>query len=66
MQTMLQDALNGGKLEMPHPNVRQDMLEAMDGAVTNPLDVKISAQEAAGTGADKVDALSDQNGVTAR
>lgn len=66
MLKMLQDALNAGKPEMPHPNVTQDMLRAMDAAVTDLLDDKISAQEAAKTGADQVNALFDQSGVKPR
>jgi multiple sugar transport system substrate-binding protein len=63
MLKMLQDALHAGKPEVPHPNVKQEMLQAMDAAVTDLLDDKISAQEAAKTGADRVNALFDQFGI---
>jgi multiple sugar transport system substrate-binding protein len=64
MITMLQDAMNGGKPEVPHPNVKLEMLQAMDAVSTDLLDDKISAQDAARTGAERVNALFDQFGVT--
>ncbi len=63
MIKLLQDAMNSGKPEVPHPNVKNEMLQAMDAATTDLLDDKISAQEAAKTGADRVNALFDQFGI---
>ena len=63
MLKMLLDGLNGGKPEVPHPNIKPEMLSAMDSATTDLLNDKISAQEAAKTGADKVNALFDQYGI---
>jgi hypothetical protein len=64
MIKMLQDAMNTGKPEVPHPNVKMEMLQAMDAVSTDLLDDKISAQDAARTGAERVNAYFDQFGVT--
>jgi multiple sugar transport system substrate-binding protein len=64
MIKMLQDAMNSGKPEVPHPNIKNEMLQAMDAVSTDLLDDKISAQDAARTGAERVNALFDQFGVT--
>ena len=66
MIKLLQDAMNTGKPEVPHPNVKPEMLPAMDDQVTAMLDGKIGAQEAAKTGADKVNAIFDQYGIKAK
>lgn len=66
MLKMLQDALNGGKPEVPHPNIKNEMLLAMDGVTTDLMDDKISAQETAKTGADKVNVIFDQYGIKAK
>jgi hypothetical protein len=63
MIKLLQDAMNTGKPEVPHPNIRNEMLLAMDEVTTELLDDKISAQDAAKSGADKVNALFDQYGI---
>lgn len=63
MIKLLQDAMNTGKPEVPHPNVKPEMLPAMDEEVTAMLDGKKGAQEAAATGADKVNAIFDQYGI---
>ncbi len=63
MIKLLQDALNTGKPEVPHPNIRNEMLQAMDEATTELMDDKVSAQDAAKSGADKVNALFDQYGI---
>jgi multiple sugar transport system substrate-binding protein len=63
MLKMLQDAMNSGKPEVPHPNIKNEMLQAMDAVTTDLLDDKISAQEAAKTGADKVNVIFDQYGI---
>ncbi|HEX2034386.1 MAG TPA: extracellular solute-binding protein [Chloroflexota bacterium] len=66
MVKLLQDAMNSGKPEVPHPNVKLEMLQAMDAVTTDLLDDKISAQEAAKSGAERVNALFEQFGVTTR
>jgi multiple sugar transport system substrate-binding protein len=63
MLKMLQDALNSGKPEVPHPNVKLEMLQAMDAEVTDLLDDKKSAQEAARSGAERVNAIFEQYGI---
>jgi multiple sugar transport system substrate-binding protein len=63
MIKLLQDAMNTGKPEVPHPNVKPEMLTAMDAVTTDLLDGKIGAAETAKTGADKVNALFDQYGI---
>jgi multiple sugar transport system substrate-binding protein len=63
MVKLLQDAMNTGKPEVPHPNVKNEMLQAMDAVTTDLLDDKISAQDAARTGQERVNALFDQFGV---
>lgn len=63
MIKMLQDAMNTGKPEVPHPNVKPEMLRAMDEEVRDLLDEKKSAQEAARSGAERVNALFDQYGI---
>jgi len=60
MIKLINDAMNAGKPLVPHPNVKIDMTRAMDAAVTDLLTEKVSAQEAAKQGADKVNALFDQ------
>jgi ABC-type glycerol-3-phosphate transport system substrate-binding protein len=63
MVKLLHDALNAGKALVPHPNIRLEMNQAMNAAVNDLLDGKVSPQEAAKTGADKVNAIFDQTGV---
>ena len=63
MIKMLQDAMNSGKPEVPHPNVKLEMLQAMDAVTKDLLDDKISAQDAARSGADQVNAIFDQYGI---
>jgi multiple sugar transport system substrate-binding protein len=63
MIKLIHDALNAGKPNVPHPNVKLEMIQAMDAAVTDLLNEKVSPQEAAKQGADKVNALFDQYGV---
>ncbi len=63
MIKLLHDALNAGKSLVPHPNIKLEMNTAMNAAVNDMLDEKISPQEAAKTGAGKVNALFDQFGV---
>jgi multiple sugar transport system substrate-binding protein len=58
MIKLIHDALNAGKPTVPHPNIK-----AMDAAVTDLLNEKVSAQEAAKQGADRVNALFDQFGI---
>lgn len=66
MIKLLQDAMNGGKPEVPHPNIKNEMLQAMDAVTTDLLDDKISAQEAAKTGSDKVNAIFEQFGIASK
>lgn len=63
MIKLLQDSMNGGKPEVPHPNVKLEMLQAMDAEVRDLLQDKKSAAEAARTGAERVNALFDQYGI---
>jgi ABC-type glycerol-3-phosphate transport system substrate-binding protein len=63
MIKLLADALNAGKSLVPHPNVKLEMNNAMNAAVNDMLDEKISPSEAAKTASDKVNALFDANGV---
>jgi len=63
MIKLINDAMNAGKPLVPHPNIKIEMTRAMDEAVTDLLNEKVSAQEAAKQGADKVNALFDQFGV---
>lgn len=63
MIKLIYDALNAGKPLVPHPNIKLEMMNAMNAAVNDMLDEKISAQEAAKQGADKVNALFDQFGI---
>jgi hypothetical protein len=55
--------MNSGKPEVPHPNVKLEMLQAMDAVTKDLLDDKISAQDAARSGADQVNAIFDQYGI---
>ena len=55
--------MNAGKPQVPHPNIKNEMQQAMDAVTTDLLDEKISAQEAAKHRPDKVNALFDQFGV---
>ncbi|MDQ3701044.1 MAG: extracellular solute-binding protein [Chloroflexota bacterium] len=63
MIKLINDAMNAGKPLVPHPNVKLDMTRAMDAAMTDLLNEKVSAQEAAKQGADKVNAFFDQYGI---
>jgi hypothetical protein len=63
MVKLINDAMNAGKPLVPHPNVKLEMTRAMDAAVTDLLDERVSPQEAANQGAEKVNALFDQYGV---
>ena len=62
MIKLLHDALTAGKPLVPHPNIKLEMNQAMTAAVNDLLDEKLSPQEAAKQGADKVNALFDQAG----
>jgi hypothetical protein len=64
MIKLLQDALNSGKPEVPHPNIKNEMLVEMENQVKDLLADKKSAQEAAKSGADNVNAIFDQYGIT--
>ncbi|CAN5572527.1 sugar ABC transporter substrate-binding protein [soil metagenome] len=66
MIKLLYDALNAGKPLVPHPNIKLEMNQAMNAAVNDMLDDKISPQEAAKTGADRVNAIFDQHGIRGR
>lgn len=63
MIKLLADALNAGKSLVPHPNVKLEMNNAMNAAVNDMLDEKISPSEAAKTASDKVNALFDAAGI---
>jgi hypothetical protein len=63
MIKLLHDALTAGKALVPHPNIKLEMNQAMTAAVNDLLDEKLSPQEAAKQGADKVNALFDQFGI---
>lgn len=63
MIKLLQDSMNAGKAEVPHPNVKNEMLAAMDEQMKDLMADKISPQDAARNGADKVNALFDQFGL---
>ncbi len=60
MVKLLHDSLTAAKPLVPHPNVKLEMNQAMTAAINDMLDEKISPQEAAKQGADKVNALFDQ------
>jgi len=66
MVKLLYDAMNTGKPLVPHPNIKLEMTQAMDATVNDMLDDKISAAEAAKTGADKVNAVFDKFGIKPR
>jgi multiple sugar transport system substrate-binding protein len=63
MIKLLQDSMGTGKPEVPHPNIRLEMLAAMDAVTTDLMDDKIGPAEAAKSGQDKVNALFDQFGL---
>jgi len=63
MIKLLHDALTAGKPLVPHPNIKLEMNQAMTAAVNDLLDEKLSPQEAAKQGADRVNALFDQAGI---
>jgi multiple sugar transport system substrate-binding protein len=63
MIKLIYDALTAGKPLVPHPNIKLEMNNAMNAVVNDMLDEKISPQEAAKTGADRVNQLFDQFGV---